>query len=178
MDINSIKVLAELVDAPELIPFLGECGEYVLKEVEGLLHDLVAMEGHPSPTFRARFRVSILNDIWDRVYGFDQKSYLRWLILGQIEYWTRVRGLHDLGEELWILANLWDISRSKEDLDDECEALEDWDYPFLKENYLYPVPSPDAVVHTAGRAIYYAANGDMSGTVSTHETLEYFGWEI
>lgn len=178
MGINSIKVLAELVDAPELIPFLEGCGKYTLMEVEDLLHNLVVTQGHPSPTYRARMRVGLLNDIWDRVYGFELADSLRWLILSRIERQARSKGLHDLNQELWVLASLWDASYSKEDLDEEYEAVEDWDYLFLNENYLSSVPSASAVVHTAGRAMYYVANGNMSGAVPVNEVLEYFGWEI
>ena len=103
---------------------------------------------------------------------------MRWLILDNIEHWVRTKSLHDINQELWVLANLWDMSDSGEDLDSECDSLEDWDWSYLKENYLDPVPSPEAVMHTAGRAIYYASNGDMTGTVSTHEAVDYFGWEI
>ncbi len=178
MGINSIKVLAELVDAPELIPFFEGCGEYTLIDVEALLHNLVATQGHPSPTYRARMRTGLLNDIWDRVYEFEPANYLRWLILNRIECQARSKGLHDLNQELWVLASLWDASYSKEDLDEEYEAVEDWDYSFLCENYLSSVPSADAVAQTAGHAMYYVANGDMFGTVPVNEVLEYFGWEI
>lgn len=178
MNINSIKVLAEHANASEIIPFLEGHGKYILAEVADLLHSLVAIQGHPSPTYRARIRVGLLNDIWDMVYGFEQADYLRWLILSRIERQVRPKGLHDLNQELWVLASLWDASYSKEDLDEECEAVEDWDYLFLNKNYLSSVPSADAVMHTAGRAMYYVATGDMSGTVPVHEVLEYFGWEI
>lgn len=178
MSINSIKVLAESVGEPEIIPLLDGCGKHILAEVGDLLHSLTAGLGHPDPTYRAWLRVSLMKDIWDRLYGFDQVAYMRWLILDRIERRVRHKGLHDLGQELWILANLWDISGSGEDLDVECECLEDWDWPYLEETYLSPVPSPEAVMHTAGCAIYYVANGDMSGAVSTHEAVEYFGWEI
>lgn len=178
MSIDSIKVLAEMVGEPEIIPFLDGCGKHALAEVESLLHSLVAGLGHPDPTYRAWLRVSLMKDVWDQVYGFDQVSYMRWLILDRIERRVRSRVLHELNQELWILANLWDMSGSGDDLDVECECLEDWDWLYLNETYLSPVPSPDAVANTAGRAIYYAANGDMSGMVSTHEAVEYFGWEI
>ena len=178
MSIDRIKVLAELVGEPEIIPFLDGCGKYALVEVEFLLHSLVAGLGHPDPPYRARLRVSLMKDVWDQVYGFDQVAYMRWLILDRIERRVRFRGLHDLEQELWILANLWDMSGSGEDLDVECESLEDWDWEYLEETYLSPVPSPEAVMHTAGRAIYYVSNGDMTGTVSAHEAVDYFGWEI
>lgn len=178
MSVNSIKALAELVGVPEIIPFLDRCGKYTLTEVEDLLHSLVAIQGHPDPTYRARIRTSLMNDIWDQVYGFDQVAYMRWLILGRIECRVRARGLHDLNQELWILANLWDASKSKDDLSEECESLEDWDWAYLEEAYLHPTPSPEAIMNTAGRAIYYTANGNMSGTASVHEAINYFGWEI
>lgn len=178
MSIGQIKVLAELVGEPEIIPFLDGCGKYALADVEGLLHSLVATMGHPSPTYRARVRAGLLNDIWDQLYGFDQVGYMRWLILDRIERRVRTRGLHDLDQELWILANLWDKSGSGEDMDVECECLEDWDWLYLEENYLRPTPSPEAVMHTAGRALYYVANGDMTGTVSADEAADYFGWGI
>lgn len=178
MNTNSIEAIAERVDASEIIPFLEGHGKYILAEVEDLLHSLVAIQGHPSPTYRARIRAGLLNDIWSLVYGFEQADYLRWLILSRIECRVRSKSLHDLNQELWVLAALWDVSYSKEDLDEEYEAVEDWDYLFLNENYLSSVPSADAVTHTAGRAMYYVANGDMSGTVPVHEVLEYFDWRI
>lgn len=178
MGVNSTRVLAEYAGVPEIIPFLEGHGKYTLAEVEDLLHSLIAIQGHPSQAYRARIHVGLLNDIWGRIYGFEPANYLRWLILSRIEHQARSKGLHDLNQELWVLASLWDASYSKEDLDEECEAVEDWDYLFLNENYLGSVPSADAVAHTAGRAMYYVANGDMSGTVPAHEALEYFGWEI
>lgn len=178
MSVDSIKALAKRVGEPEIIPFLGGCGKYTLIEVEDLLHSLVAALGHPSPEYRARLRAGLLNDIWDRVYGFDQADYLKWLILERIEHQVRVLDPHDLTQELWVLANLWDRSGFGEDLDMECESLEDWDWRFLKEICLHPVPSPGAVENTAGRAIYYVLNGDMSGMVSAREAAEYFEWEI
>lgn len=178
MSVNSIKALAEQVGVPEIIPHLDQCGESILMEVDDLLRSLVAIQGHPSPAYRAHVRAGLLDDIWDRIFGFDQADYLRWLILNRIEQRVRVRGLHDLNLELWVLANLWDTADSKENLDEECEAMEGYDQVCLEETYLQFVPSPDAVMHTAGRAIYYVANGNMSGTVPTHEAVEYFGWEI
>ena len=176
MSVDSIKVLAELVGETEFIPLLDGCGKHALVEVESLLHSLVAGLGHPDPTYRAWLRIKLMNNIWERLYGFDQVAYMRWLILDRIEYRVRTRGLHDLSQELRVLANLWDTSG--EDLDVKCECLEDWDWLYLKKTYLSLVPSPEAIVNTAGRAIYYATNGSMSGTVSAPEAIEYFGWEI
>lgn len=178
MDINSIGELAERADASAIIPFLGGCGKYTLAEVEDLLHGLIAIQGHPSTVYRERIRVGLLEDIWERVYGFAQANYLRWLILSRIERRARSKSLHELNQELWVLAALWDVSYAQEDLDEECEVVEDWDYLFLYERYLRSVPSADAVAHTAGRAMYYVANGDMSGMAPVHKVLEYFGWEI
>lgn len=178
MSVDSIRALAKRVGEPEIIPFLEGCGKYIQIEVEDLLHSLVAASGHPSPEYRARLRAGLLNDIWERVYGFDQANYLKWLILERIEYRVRVRGLHDLNQELRILANLWDAAESAEDLDVECEAVEDWDHQFLVETYLSPRPSENAVENTAGRAIYCVSNGDVSGAVSAREAAEYFEWEI
>lgn len=178
MSADSIKALAKRVGEPEIIPFLEGCGKYTLMEVEDLLHSLISAMAHPSSVYRARLRAGLLNDIWDLVFGFDQEAYMRWLILERIEHRVRVRCLHDLNQELWVLANLWDRSGSGKDLDVECESLEDWDWRFLKEICLHPVPSLEAVENTAGRAIYYVSNGDMSDTVSAREAAEYFEWEI
>ena len=41
MSVNSMKVLAELVGVPEVIPHFDQCGESILMEVEDLLHSLV-----------------------------------------------------------------------------------------------------------------------------------------
>ena len=176
MNINAIRDLAESADEPEIIPSLGECVSHTLMEVEDLLHGLIAIQGHPSLEYRSRVRASLLSDLWDQVYVPDQADYLRHLILSRIECRARTRGLHDLNRELRVLASLWDRSNSAGDLDRECEALEDWDYLYLEEHYLSPTPSLDAVAATAGRAIYYVANGNMSGMVSAHEAAEYFGW--
>lgn len=178
VSIDSIKALAELVGEPEIIPLLDGCGKHTLVEVGSLLHSLVASLGHPCRIYRARLRNSIMNEVWDRLYEFDHGAYMRWLILDRIEHQVRAVGIHGLNQELRILANLWDMIGSGEDLDVECECLEDWDQQYLEETYLSPVPSPDAVANTAGRAIHYATNGDMIGTVSAREAIEYFGWEI
>lgn len=178
MSADSIKALFKQVGEPEIIPFLEGRGKYTLMEVEDLLYSLISALAHPSSAYRARLRAGIMNDIWDLVYGFDQGAYMKWLILERIEHRVRARCLQDLNQELRVLANLWDRSGSGKDLDMECESLEDWDWRFLKEICLHPVPSPEAVQNTAGRAIYYASNGDMSGTVSAREAAEYFGWEI
>ena len=178
MNTDSLKALAESAGAPEIVPFLDGCAGYTLTEVEDLLHGLVAIQGHPSSTYRARISTGLLNDIWDRVYGFDQAAYVRWLILDRIEQRVRVRGLRRLGQELWVLANLWDAAGSGGDLDEECEALDDGDWAYLREACSQAVPSLEAVMHTAGRAIHYATNGDMSGMASAHEAIDYFGWEL
>ena len=178
MSVNSMRALAELVDLPEVIPYFDQCGERTLMEIEDLLHSLVAIQGHPSPAYRAHVRAGLLDDIWDRIYGVNQADYLRWLILKRIEQRVRVRGLHDLNLELWTLANLWDAADSEDGLDEACRDVEGYDQVLPEDAYLQCVPSPDAVMHTAGRAIYYVTNGDMSGTVPTHEAVEYFGWEL
>lgn len=178
MSIDSVKALAKLVGEPDIIPLLDGCGKHTVAEVEGLLHSLVAGLGHPCRTFRARISANLMNYVWDKLYVFDQSDYMRWLILNRIECQVRTRDPHDLNQELWILANLWDMSESGEPLDMECECLEDWDWAYLEDTYTHFVPSPDAVANTAGRAIYYVTNGDMSGMVSTHEAIEYFEWEI
>ena len=176
MSVGSAKALAELVDAPEIIPFLDRCGERTMLEVEDLLHGLVAIQGHPSPAHRARVRTSLLGGIWDRLYVFDRRAHMKYLILRRVEYLGRIKDLRN--QELWVLANLWDVSRSSPDLGVDCEAIEGWDWVYLKRTYHHRTPSPDGVTHTAGRALYYTLNGDMSGMVSTHETAVYFGWEI
>ena len=178
MSVDSAKALAKLVDAPEFIPFLEGCGKYTLLEVEDLLHILIAAQGHPSPTCRARLRVGLLNDIWNRVYGFNQSDCLRWAILDRIEHLMRSRDLQDLGEEFWVLANLWDAAESEEELYEEREAVDDWDYLFLCETYLKPTPSLNSLVNTAGRAIHYVTTGKMSDAVSIQDVVDYFGWDI
>jgi hypothetical protein len=174
MSVDSIMALAKQVGESEIIPFFRGCGEYTLIEVEDLLHSLVAALGHPSPAYRERLRIGLLNDIWNQVYGFNQADYLKWLVLERIEHRVRVRGIDDLNQELRVLANLWDAAGLKEDLDEECEAVEDWDNQFLMETYSSQQPSTDAVENTVGRAIYYISHGDMSGTVSAREAVEYF----
>lgn len=46
MNIDHIKALAELIDAPDVIPFLDGCGKYTPAEVEELLHGQVRTQGY------------------------------------------------------------------------------------------------------------------------------------
>ena len=180
MSIKSlIEVLAEIVGEPEITEYLEGCSQRTLSYVEKCLRSVVAVDAHPSAAYRSRTRAALMNDIWDSIWEYDSHDHMRGLILDRVVFATREFGQHnpELRKELRILANLWDKSNLPEDLDEECEVVEDWDFPYLESHYLTPEPSSEAVMSVAGRAVHYIRTGSMVGTVSAREAANFFGWE-
>lgn len=176
---SAIEVLADIVGEPEIVEYLGGCNQGTLNHVERCLYSVVAADAHPSAAYRSRVRAGLMDDIWNSIWEYDPGNYMKGLILDRIVF--AVRGYDSdspkLREELWILSNLWDRSNSAKDLDEECEAVDDWDCSYLEEQYLPPVPSNWALMEVAGRAVHYIRTGSMVGTVSAQEAIEYFGWD-
>lgn len=174
---DGLETLAKSAGVPEILGYLTSCSQGTLNHVERCLQGIVAAAAHPSAAYRSRVSSGLLNDIWESLWEYDSRDYLKGLILGRItlsSHWYK-RDDRDTRVEIRTLANLWDRSESGEDADEECEAVEDWDYLYLKEHYLPREPSEKALEETAGRAIYYTRTGNMCGTVPVQEVVDYFG---
>lgn len=180
MSIKSyIEILSEIVGEPEITEYLEGCSQRTLNHVERCLHSVVAADAHPSAAYRSRIRAGLMDDIWSSIWECDYHDYMKGLILDRIVFATQRYGSHnpELRKELWILANLWDRSNILEDLYEECEVVEGWDFPYLESHYLTPEPSPEAIMNVAGRAVHYIRTGSMVGTVPAREAANFFGWE-
>lgn len=176
-EMSELETLAKSVGVPEILGYLTSCSQGTLNHVERCLQGIVAASAHPSDAYRSRVKSRLLNDIWESLWEYDPCDYLKGLILDRIalsSHWYK-RDDRDTRVELQTLANLWDRSESGEDVDEECEAVEDWDYLYLKEHYSTPGPSSKAVEGVAGRALYYMRTGNMCGTVPVQEAIDYFG---
>lgn len=178
-EMNELEILAESAGVPEILGYLTSCSQGTLNHVERCLQGIVAAAAHPSAAYRSRVSSSLLNDIWESLWEYDSRSYLKGLILDRIAFSAPEYKRDDSGtrKELRILANLWDRSESGEDVDEECESLGDWDYLYLEEHYLPQSPSLRALEETAGRAIYYKRTGSMLYAVDAYEVIRYFGWD-
>lgn len=175
---SSLEAIAKSAGVPEVLGYLTSCSQGTLNHIERCLQSIVAVAAHPSAAYRSRVRSSILNEIWENLWEYDSCNYLKGLILDRIALSSHRYKRDDKGTkvELLTLANLWDRSESGEDVDEECESVEDWDYLYLKERYLPRTPSSKAIEETAGRAIYYMRTGNMCGTAPVQEVIDYFGW--
>lgn len=176
---NELETFAKSAGVPEILGYLTSCSQGTLNHVERCLLGITAAAAHPSAAYRSRVKSRLLNDIWESLWEYDSCDYLKGLILGRIarsSYWYK-RDDRNTRVELWTLANLWDRSESGENVDEECEAVEDWDYLYLKEHYLLQGPSQKALEKTAGLALYYMRTGNMCGTVPVQEAIDYFGWD-
>mgnify|MGYP000883950065 CR=1 FL=1 len=174
---DELETLAKSAGVPEILGYLTSCSQGTLNHVERCLQGIVAAAAHPSAAYRSRVSSSLLGNIWESLWEYDSCDYLKGLILGRIafsSYWYK-RDDMDTRVELRTLANLWDRSESGEDVDEECEAAEEWDYLYLKERYLTQRPSEKALEETAGRALYYMRTGNMCVTVPVQEAIDYFG---
>ena len=176
---GELETLSESAGVSEILGYLTPCSQGTLNHIERCLQGIVAASAHPSAAYRSRVRSRLLNDIWESLWEYDSRDYLKGLILDRIvlsSHWYK-RYDSDTRKELRILANLWDKSESGDDVDEECESLEDWDYHYLEEHYLLQRPSLRSLEKTAGRAIYYKRNNSMLYTVDAHEVIHYFGWD-
>lgn len=174
---RELERLATLADAPEILKYLESCSEGTLNHVKRCLQSVVAVAGHPSAAYRSRIRVGLMSEVWGCIWAYDSGSYLKELILNRIVFSAcrYTPNTESTQRALFILANLWDKSNSGEDVDEDCEAVEDWNYIYLYEHYSHIWPSLEALENTAGRALYFLRAGSMAGTVSAQEAIDYFG---
>jgi hypothetical protein len=175
---SELEALAKSAGVPDILGYLTSCSQGTLNHIERSLRGIIAAAAHPSAAYRSRVNSYLLNDIWESLWEYDSCDYLKGLILDRIAFssYRYKQDDRDTRVELRTLANLWDKSESGEDVGEECEALEDWDYLYLKEHYLLIDPSIKALEETAGRALYYMRTGNMRGTVPVQEAIDYFGW--
>lgn len=176
---NELETLAKSAGVPEILGYMVSCSQGTLNHVERCLQGIIAAEAHPSAAYRSRVRSNLLNEVWESLWEYDSCDYLKGLILGRIvfsSFWYK-KDNNSTKVELTVLANLWDRAESVDDVDEECESVECWDYLYLKDRYLHHDPSQKALEETAGRALYYMRTGNICGTVPVQEAIDYFGWD-
>lgn len=176
----TLDKLAELAGVPELIPYFRECSKSSVKSVEQGLNDLAALQGHPSKGYATLVRAQILEEMSGDLCAYSSADFIKMHILYRISYYVRtVEELTEVIEELKVLSSLWDAA-SKIRPEDSYEFLEevvaDWDWYYLKGEFLYLEVSDNAVSEVAGRALYYKETGRMDGHVSASEARKFFGW--
>ena len=172
--------LAETAGVPEITPHLKGCSERTLKGVEQGLNDLIALQGHPSPGYVTLVRAQILESFAEDIYQYSSSDFIKMQVLYRVSYYVRnTEDLTEVGEEFKVLSNLWDFA-SKIGHEDEYsfmdEVVADWDWYYLKGEFLYLEASDNAVSEVAGRALYYKETGRMDGHVSASEARKFFGW--
>jgi len=176
---SEIKRLANAAGVPEIIEYTVGCRDGALNYIKHSLMTLVATDAYPSAAYRSRYRSSIMDGIWEAIWEYDPHDYLKGMILSRIVF-TADRYYDDkeaLREELRVLTSLWDASCTKPDVDEECEAVEEWDYLYLRENYDRAEPSVVSLEHVAVCTLNYIRTRQMTGGVSGREALAYFGWD-
>lgn len=174
---SELEDLAKSAGVPEILGYLTPCSQGTLNHVEWCLQGIIAAAAHPSEAYRSRVSSGLLDGIWENLWEYDSCDYLKGLILLRLVFESFRYKQDDKGTrvELTILANLWDRSESVEDVGEECESVEYWDYLYLKDTYLHHDPSEKAIEETAGRVLYYMRTGTMCGTVPAQEAIDYFG---
>ena len=179
-EMNELETLAKSAGVPEILGYMVSCSQGTLNHVERCLQGIIAAEAHPSAAYRSRVRSNLLNEVWESLWEYDSCDYLKGLILDRLVFASFGYKQDNDGTkvELTVLANLWDKAESVDDVDEECESVECWDYLYLKDMYLHHDPSERAIGETAGRVLYYMRNGSMLGAVGADEAIRYFGLDI
>lgn len=175
----TIDKLAQVAGVPEIIEYLEECPERSLKLVEPDLHDLVALQGHPSKGYSAFVRAQIMESIAGEIYQHSSSDFIKMHVLCRISYYVRnTEDLTKVSDEFKVLSSLWDFA-DKIGHEDSYEFIEevvaDWDWYYLKGEFLYLEASDNAVSEVVGRALYYKETGRMDGHVSASEARKFFG---
>lgn len=177
MNLDTLCVTAEV---PEIAPYLNECPKSALKMVEQSLHDLIALQGHPSGGYATFVRSQILESIAEDIYPHSSSDYIKMNVLYRISFYVRnTADLTKVSDEFKVLSSLWDFADSVDQegrYDFVEEIVADWDWAYLKRMFLEEEASDKAVSEVAGRALYYKETGRMDGQVSASEARKVFGW--
>lgn len=172
--------LAETAGVTEIIPHFKKCSERTLQGVKQDLNDLIALQGHPSPGYVTFVRAQILESIAEDIYQYSSSDFIKMHVLYRVSYYVRnTEDLTEVREEFKVLSALWDFA-DKIGPEDEYsfmdEVVADWDWYYLKGEFLCLDVSDNAVSEVVGRALYYKDTGRMDGHVSASEALKFFGW--
>ena len=160
-----VEELACAAGVPEITEYIEGCAQSTLKRIKTNLMCIISISVHPSAAYRSRTCASLMNYIWDTIWEYDSNGYLKGLILNRIVFLADMCWSHKdtVRKELRVLPNLWDASCTKPDVEEECKAVEDWDYLYLEENYTLPDPSIVSLERVAGHALNYIRTGCMTG---------------
>ena len=176
----TLSELADVAGAPEIIPCLNECSKSSLKIVEQSLHDLVALQAHPSKGYASFMRAQLLERIAEEVCPHNSADFIKMHVLYRVSFYVRdTEDLTNRSEEFKVLSALWDFT-DRIGHEDKYEFLEeivaDWDWYYLKGEFLAIEVSDSAVSEVAGRALYYRETGRMDRYVSASRARQFFGW--
>lgn len=175
-----IKEMARAAGIPEISSYLDGLSEPTIKSVEQFLHDIVAMSAHPSKGYGIFAVSKIIDSIASEIYPYSSADYIKMLVLYRISYYSRTVGdLTTVGDELRVLSVVWGLTEDAGKLDKYDfldEVVEDWDWQYLKDEFLSIEPGDESIENVAGRALHYKDTGRMDGTVSAHEVRKVFGW--
>ena len=176
----TLDKLASAAGVPEIIPYLERCPNCAVNSVEQGLHDLVALQGHPSTGYSTFVRARILGSIAEDVGTHGSSDFIKMRVLYRVSYYVRtVEDLTTLSEEFKVLSSIWDFT-DKIGREDRYTFIEeivaDWDWYYLKGEFLPLEASDKAVSEVAGLALYYKETGRMDGHASAYEARKFFGW--
>lgn len=176
----TVEKLAEVAGVPEIIPYLKGRPKCAVNSVEQDLHYLVALKGHPSSGYATLVRAQILESFAEALYTHSSRDFIKMHILYRISYYVRnTEDLTEVSEEFKVLSSIWDFADTIGPEDEYSfmdEVVSDWDWYYLKGEFLYLEASDKAVSEVAGRALYYKETGRMDGHVSASEARQFFGW--
>lgn len=176
----NLTELATDAGIPEINLYLDGLSEQACKNVEQVMHNIIAMRAHPSKGYRTFVTAQIIEDLASEIYPYSSSDYIKMLILYRVSYYGReVKDLTTVSDELKVMSAIWGTT---EDIgpSGECEFLDevvsDWDWEYLKGAFLNTEPDDESVENVAGRALYYKDTGRMDGVVNANETRKFFGW--
>mgnify|MGYP003089236215 CR=1 FL=1 len=176
----TLDKLAKTAGVPEILPYLKGCPSSVIKGIERDLHDLAALQAHPSKGYATFVRAQILGSIAEDIYPHSSADFIKMHVLYRVSFYVRnTEDLTEVSEEFKVLSALWDFTE-RIGHEDRYEFIEeivaDWDWYYLKGEFLMLDVSDSAISEVAGRALFYKETGRMDGHVSALRARQFFRW--
>ena len=157
--------------------YLDGCSHGTIRNVKSCLHELIALQGHPSQAYATGVRAQIIEGIFDDIYPYDVRDYAQMRILDKVSYLVRrYRDITKVRNMFRVLCALWDETLKDDPVDYLDEIVEGWEWYQLREDYLDRDISDGAIEAVAGRAIKYRETGLMFWTVPAKDAKQVFGW--
>lgn len=176
----NVKGLARLAGIPEIEPYIDGMPEKATKDVAQCIHEIIAMTAHPSKGYRTFVIAQIIESLAEEIYPYSSADYIKMLILYRLSHYGRTVGdLTTVSDELKVMSVIWGLTETmeaRENYDFLEEVVADWDWKYLKGEFLEIEPDDESIDNVAGRALYYRDTGRMTGTAGAHEARKFFGW--